>query len=401
MRIRSAGPFWPTKNGLISNYPALQRDVSCDVAIVGGGICGSMMAYHLAEAGVDTIVLDKRDIGYGSTSASTALVMYEIDMHLTDLIELRGEKPAVRSYKLCLESIGKIERIMNKVGGDYGFKRKKSLYLAGNDREAAILEKEYQVRRRHGFKLNYLNREDIERHFSFTRPGALLSRDAAEVDPYLMTHLLLDYCRRSRVKTFDRTAVVGFEPTSGGALLSTDRGFDVRAKKVVFATGYETSQFLKRDVVKLKSTYAIVSEPTTGFDGWGYDRCLIWEAKRPYFYLRTTRDKRIMMGGEDEEFVNPTRRDRLIPTKASALLRKAQSVLPRINIEIAYAWAGTFGETIDSLPYVGEVEEFPNAYFALCYGANGTNFAVMAAEIIRDLYLKRPNPDAELFKFDR
>jgi glycine/D-amino acid oxidase-like deaminating enzyme len=195
--------------------------------------------------------------------------------------------------------------------------------------------------------------------------------------------------------------VVKFGPAGTGAVLTTDEGFRIKAKKVVFATGYETAQFLKRKVVKLKSTYAIVSEPIQEFVGWGYDRCVIWETARPYFYLRTTRDGRMMMGGEDEDFVNPTRRDRLIAGKARALLRKAKKMFPHIDIEIAYAWAGTFGETEDSLPYIGEVEEFPNAYFALCYGADGTNFALMAAEIIRDLYLQKPNPDAELFRFDR
>jgi glycine/D-amino acid oxidase-like deaminating enzyme len=108
-----------------------------------------------------------------------------------------------------------------------------------------------------------------------------------------------------------------------------------------------------------------------------------------------------MMGGEDEDFVNPTRRDRMIPVKARGLLRKAKKLFPQMDIEIAYAWAGTFGETEDSLPYIGEVGEFPNTYFALSYGANGTNFALMAAEIIREMYLGRSHPDGQLFSFDR
>ena len=94
-----------------------------------------------------------------------------------------------------------------------------------------------------------------------------------------------------------------------------------------------------------------------------------------------------MVGGEDEDFVNPTRRDKIIPIKANLLLRKLRKLFPRMELEIGYSWAGTFGETDDSLPYIGEVPEFPNAYFALCYGANGTNFALLGAELIRDMYL--------------
>lgn len=109
----------------------------------------------------------------------------------------------------------------------------------------------------------------------------------------------------------------------------------------------------------------------------------------------------MMVGGEDEDFENPTKRDRLIPTKAAVLLKKAMKLFPSIDLEVAYAWAGTFGETEDGLPYIGKVREFPNAYFALCYGANGTNFALMGAENIRDLYLGKSNPEVNIFGFSR
>jgi glycine/D-amino acid oxidase-like deaminating enzyme len=69
-------------------------------------------------------------------------------------------------------------------------------------------------------------------------------------------------------------------------------------------------------------------------------------------------------------------------------------------LEIAYGWAGTFGETQDGLAYIGENKQFPDAYFAVSYGANGTTYAVVAAEIIRDLYLGCTNKDAVIFSFD-
>ena len=64
-------------------------------------------------------------------------------------------------------------------------------------------------------------------------------------------------------------------------------------------------------------------------------------------------------------------------------------------------WAGTFGETKDGLAYIGATPEFPNAYFALGYGGNGIVYSLIAAEIIRDAFLGQPNPQHELFSFDR
>jgi glycine/D-amino acid oxidase-like deaminating enzyme len=70
-------------------------------------------------------------------------------------------------------------------------------------------------------------------------------------------------------------------------------------------------------------------------------------------------------------------------------------------LDVAYSWAGTFGETKDGLAYIGENARFANAYFALGYGGNGITYSLIAAEIIRDLYIGRRNPDAEIFTFHR
>ena len=89
--------------------------------------------------------------------------------------------------------------------------------------------------------------------------------------------------------------------------------------------------------------------------------------------------------------------------KKVAELRKAyQRFYPHgPAIEVAYAWAGTFGETKDGLAYIGEPPEVPNAYFALGYGGNGITYSMIAAGIIADLCLGRENPDAQIFRFGR
>src|ERR1017187_1413224 len=63
MNLTSDYPFWSVNNGLPACYPSLQRDVSCDAVVVGGGITGSLVAVHLAEAGVKTVLIDKRENG--------------------------------------------------------------------------------------------------------------------------------------------------------------------------------------------------------------------------------------------------------------------------------------------------------------------------------------------------
>jgi glycine/D-amino acid oxidase-like deaminating enzyme len=385
MDLISPHPFWPLKNGLLGTYPSLKEDVRCEVAVVGGGITGALVADHLVRAGMDVVLLDKREVAGGSTSASTSLLQYEIDTHLTDLKEMVGEEDAEAAYRVCLEAIGKIERLVKGLGGDCGFQRKKSVYLASSVDDIEPLRAEFLARRQAGIEVDLLSETEISSLFSFSRPAGLLSHQAAEVDCFRLTHWLLDRAQR--------------EGDDDGVSLTTPHGV-VRARTVVFATGYEAVVELPKDIVTLKSSFALASEPLESFDGW-YEQCLLWETARPYFYLRTTDDGRALIGGEDDPFKNAVRRDALVPKKSERLAKRFREMFPKINLEVAWAWAGTFGETKDGLAYIGHVRQLPNCFFTLGFGGNGITYSIIAAEIIRDALLGRPNADSRLFRFDR
>jgi|CZKI01.1.fsa_nt_gi glycine/D-amino acid oxidase-like deaminating enzyme len=80
MNLLSPSPFWPIRDGLPASYPALDDNASCDVAILGAGINGALAALHLAEAGVDVVVLDRRDVAHGGTAESTSLLRARIQL---------------------------------------------------------------------------------------------------------------------------------------------------------------------------------------------------------------------------------------------------------------------------------------------------------------------------------
>ena len=400
MDLRSGHPYWLLKNGLLADYPSLKHDESCEVAVIGGGITGALVAYHLVQEGVETVLVGKRDIGAGSTAASTALLQYEIDTELHELIGTVGEVHAVRSYRLGLEAIDTVERLSGELSDDCGFKRKTSLYLASRKSDVPQLRKEYDTRKIFGFHVEYLEAKDIESRASFTAPGAILSYGDAQVDPYRLTHQLLAAAKKHGLRVYDRSEVSKVEPSDDGVVLHLGSGSRINGQRVVFATGYESQQYLKQNVGVLKSTFALISEPFDSFEGWP-DRSLIWESARPYFYLRTTSDDRAIVGGEDVPFATAHKSDQLIARKTKKLQRRFADMFPRLDMEVSYTWAGTFGETKDGLAYIGQTPEFPRAYFALGYGGNGITFSVIAAKIITDLHLGRPNPDADIFRFDR
>jgi glycine/D-amino acid oxidase-like deaminating enzyme len=401
MDLTSGTPLWPTLIGLPAVYPRLHQDLCCDVAVIGGGITGGLVAHRFAREGIRTVLLEAGEVARGSTAASTALIQYEIDTHLVDLIDRVGAERAVRSYRLCLDAVRGIEALATSGGDACGWRTTRSLYLASRRRDRRALEQEHLARRSAGIEVELLGKRDIRERFSFSRPAALLSPVAGEVDAYRFTHKLLAEAAASGLEIYDRTRVAKYLSEPDGVELHTDDGHRIRARKAVFATGYETPAFLDQSIVRLRSTYALATAPVTSFTGWGENRCLIWETARPYFYARTTHDGRAIVGGADTLFATAHKRERLLARRTATLEEQFGTMFPAIPCDVDWRWGGTFGETNDGLPYIGTARQFPNGYFALGYGGNGITFSWIAAGILLDLFRGRANPDAEIFGFER
>jgi glycine/D-amino acid oxidase-like deaminating enzyme len=400
MDLTSPHAFWLIRNGLGDVPEPMSRDEECDVLVIGAGVTGAMIADALARRGLSVIVIDRRHPAHGSTSSSTALLQYELDAHLVDLVDRLGRARAIDAYRACLDGVRAIGRLAAGLDGDIGFNRRPSLYFASRAADEKALRAEGAARRRAGLPSETLDRGELRRIVDFSPPIALWSPVNAEVDPWRLTHALLSRCRTRDARVYGRTDARSIEGRKTHLLVQTDRG-RVRAGKIIVAAGYESDKFLPRQVAKLHSTYAMVTEPVTTFRGWG-KRCLIWESSRPYLYARTTPDGRIMAGGEDVPFRNPRLRDAKVGSKARKLLGKMRLLFPRIEMEIAYGWAGTFAETEDTLPYLGSHPGGDaRVFFALGYGANGMPFSGIAAEILSAAVMGESHRYLRTFAFDR
>jgi glycine/D-amino acid oxidase-like deaminating enzyme len=82
-------------------------------------------------------------------------------------------------------------------------------------------------------------------------------------------------------------------------------------------------------------------------------------------------------------------------------VEKFQQFIPGIKFIPDFSWAGTFGVTKDALPFIGAHPDYPNSFFMLGFGGNGTTFSIMGMEVLSDAIAGRPNKFLEYFKFNR
>ena len=402
MDLLSGQPFWFYKNGILNSYPALQKHTRTDVIVMGGGVTGALVADRLVEAGLDVVIVEKRHVGLGSTSGSTALLQYEIDTDLHELAEMVGEEHAVRCYQRCVDAIDMVHDLATELDQNADFSYRPSLYYASAERELPKLERELEARRAAGIEVEWWDKETLRGRFpGIQKGGAIYSKAGGQIDVFRLTHGLIQKRLGNGLRVYDGAEAKDIAHTQRSVTVTLEGGQRIRAGHLVVACGYESQNYLERKVTRLHSSYAIVSKPMPELKPLWPDECLIWESARPYLYMRTTADSRVLIGGKDEVFSSAIQRDRLLNRKAKQLEGNAQSLLPHLPFVKDFEWCGTFAETKDGLPYVGQSDERQRTYFAMGFGGNGILYSTLAGGIIRDGILGQKNDDAELFSFDR
>lgn len=400
MDLKSGTPFWQIRNGLLRAYPRLKTGLDCQVLIVGAGITGALYGDLLTDAGFRVAVIDGREAAFGSTSASTAMLQYEIDTEMQALGKRYGIDDAVLAYRSCEAAIGRLQTLARGLRG-VDFQPMQSLYYASRFYHRRRLDSEAALRLAQGFKLELLDRAAMADRFGIDSACGLLTPMAAETDPFQLAYRLLARIEARGGRIHARTRMASFHRTDGGIEATTDDGMAIRCQHLVLAGGYETQKWLAPSVARNRSSYAFVSEPMPGQLGV-LKRTLMWESARPYLYLRRTGDERLLVGGEDDDIDIALKRDLKVDIKAERLLAKASRLFPKLPLRIAFAWAGTFAETEDGLPFFGPHRQHgPNVHFAMAYGGNGITYSLIGAEILRDQLLGKPHPCAALFGFGR
>ncbi len=388
------------KNGIISTYPSLDKNINVDVAIIGAGISGALVAYELRNKGLSIAIMDKRHAGLGSTAASTAFLQYEIDTPLRELAAKVGYKPALQAYRLCRDAIYDISKICHSMNPDFDFHIKPSLQYATYKKDLEPLREEYALRLKNGFDVQWIDERELREKFEITASGAILSADGGEVDAYMLTHALLTLVKKRGHNIYNNTDVKDIIHQRTGIELLTDKGYRIKARKLIIACGYESLNYVPKKIATVHTTYALVSEPVGHGHLWHKDS-LVWETARPYLYFRKVNGDRLLVGGRDDEHHKPEIAPSLIKKKAQMLEQAIRKRMPHLEVKTDYSWAGAFAETKDGLPYIGQIPERKHTYFALGYGGNGITFSTIAAGMIRDMIMGKKNKHTNLFSFNR
>jgi glycine/D-amino acid oxidase-like deaminating enzyme len=397
--LRTGRAIWQGRRLPAVPVAALTRDTRTDVLVVGAGISGAMVADLLSETGCRVMVADRRRPLTGSTTASTALVQYDLDVPLTHLGRRLGQERARRIWRRSRLALDALKARARHLRIDADCVERDSLYLEGDVLGRRALKEEAAARQRAGFEVTLLDAAAVERRFGIAGRSGVLSYDHLSADPRRLARGFLAAAIGRGARVCSPVEIAEVRALRGGVRARTGDGHVVHAGHLVFATGYELAKGVPGAGHAIASTWAIATRPQLRRLWPG--RCFIWEASDPYLYLRAGPDGRIICGGEDEDFADEASRDALLPGKTATLERKLHALLPMVDPRAAFAWCGSFGGSTTGTPTIGPIPGMPHCYAVLGYGGNGITFSALAAQLVRAAIIGRPDPDADLFAFGR
>lgn len=393
--LRTGRPLWADSRGLGLPIQPLKSPLKVDVVIVGAGISGAFMAHELC-GDFSVAVVDRRAPVQGSTRASTAMLQWELDLPLGALAEKIGEAKAARVYQRSRAAVADLVDMVHAERILCGLKPKSSLYLAGDAYGARALKDEAQWRAELGLGSAFLSHAALGEQFGLDRTGAILSPHSASADPAQLAAGLLRRATQQGARLLAPVEVTGLLQGRDHVTVVTDAGVELQARDVVFCCGYEFPKGIPLHGAKIISTWALASKPAAKTPIW-LKKHLVWEASDPYLYFRLGPEGRLIVGGEDEASTTRHSDPDLIAPKARTIFRKLKALVPDLETEIDYAWAGAFGESPTSMPLIGAIPGIPRSYAVMGFGGNGITYSVIASQVIGAALRGRADPDADLY----
>ena len=360
---------------------AVQLMHTAEVVIIGGGIVGSSVAYHLIAAGCkDVLVIERESAqGKGSTGKSMGGV--------------RAQFSTPTSIQMSLYSIPFYASFEERLGHPSGYKPQGYLFCATNEKHMAYLRTNHEKQVELGLKDVWLiTAEEISSMFPQLRSddvvgGSFCSSDGF-VDPYSAMISFMTWAAEHGAKLWKNTQVTGIQGDGQGVMaVETSRG-NVATRKVVNCAGAWAA-----DIAKMVSLDLPVEPlrrmlvPTEPFDQFPHSAPMIIDMSTG-FHFRPEGLGFLMAWNDPDE--TPGYKMDFDPAFIEKILIHAADRVPvfeNVAVNPKRAWAGLYEMTPDHHPILGPVPEVPGFFLANGFSGHGVMHAPATGKILSDLIL--------------
>jgi glycine/D-amino acid oxidase-like deaminating enzyme/nitrite reductase/ring-hydroxylating ferredoxin subunit len=370
-----------------TNYPALEEDITVDVAIVGGGITGITTGCLLKRAGLKVAIMEADRIARGTSGHTTAKITSQHGLIYDKIATQIGMKKAKRYAQSNEKAIKLIASIIEKINIDCDFKWQDAYVYTQSDDYIEKIKKEVGIAQCLGIKASYTT--DLP--LPFPIKAAIRFEKQAKFHPRKYLLKVAQYIDGDGSYIFENTNVVGIEREKQCSVVA-ENGKRITASKIIIASLFPFSNFRGLYFSRMfqERSYIVAIKAKSKFPEGMYIN-----AEKPTRSMRSHPfgdGEILLVAGEHHK----TGRGKDENVHYKNLIDFADK---NFGIEgILCRWSAQDCTTPDSIPYIGNITpNYPDIYVATGFKKWGMTTGAVSAMILRDLIVKGNNSWAEVY----
>jgi gamma-glutamylputrescine oxidase len=362
----------------LERFERLKGEVRADVCVIGAGYTGLSAALHLAEAGMDVVLLEAHRVGFGASGRNGGQLGSGQRMEQDDLEKLMGQEDAARLWDLAEEAKDLVKSLIKRHEIDCHLKPG-IMHGCFSAREVAHEHKYVDLlNSRYGYdQITALDHDAAQAICpSPAYVGGSLDMGAGHLHPLGFALGLARAAVAAGVRIYENSLV---HDIARGAkpIVRTDHG-RVNCDHVILACNGYLGELERKVAARVMpiNNFIIATEPLGDEAAKVLTRDVaVADTKFVVNYFRLSHDKRLLFGG-GESYGYKFPKD-IIATVQKPMLQ----IYPHLrDVKVDYAWGGTLGITMKRMPYLARLA--PNILTASGYSGHGVGTATHAGQLM-------------------
>lgn len=380
---------WYTKTAdTLDPFAPLDGDTRADVAIVGGGFTGLSAALHLAERGVDVVLLEANRVGWGASGRNGGQIHSGQRCDVDWLESHLGIDHARRLWDLGEESKQLLRDLIARHSIDCDLRD--GLFGVAHKPRFVETEKRYaeKLRRDYGYEqVEWIDRDPLAEalgtdvYFGGVRDGG-----AGHLHPLNFALGIARAAAAAGARLHEATTVTKLEDGANPVLVTPNGR--VTADTVILAgNGYlDGVEPDTESRVMPMNNYILTTEPIGAGRPGGILKGgeAASDSRFVIYYWRPTPDGRLLFGGGETY-------SRRFPADIRGFVRRHMlNIYPNLDrVQIQHAWGGTLAVTVNRLPFIRKVRS--GVYVGAGFSGQGVTIAPLAGKLLADALTNAPD----------
>lgn len=362
----------------------LKEDIETDILIIGGGITGISIAYHLKDSGLKITLIDASRIGSKTTANTTGKLTYLQDKIYTTLDKTLSKETTDLYLKSQIDAIEIVKNIIITNQLKCNFESNSSYLFTNNPLEIKNIKKTKEILERNNIKVQ--EKEILP--ITFPCSYSIKVDNTIVFHPLKYVLSLKEICEEKGIKIFENTTAMDYIKKEDYYIIKTKKN-KIKAKKVILACHYPHFQlpYLFSTKTYLEKSFLTAGkvEKNKKFNAITEDKkihSIRYYSNKENYLIYVSESKKISSNMNNRE-------------KYNHLLWRMKT---NFTNKITNYWFNYDIMTLDSLPLIGYLEENnKNLLIATGYNTWGMTNGSLAGKVISDIILEKENPYIKLF----